>query len=50
LIIQCATLRKESRGLHYSLTWPNRDDEHFQKDTILNNPAPIILPERLNSH
>ncbi|MDR1488083.1 MAG: L-aspartate oxidase [Deltaproteobacteria bacterium] len=49
LIIQCATLRKESRGLHYSLTWPNRDDKNFLRDTVLSNPAPIILPERLSA-
>jgi L-aspartate oxidase len=35
LIIQCATLRKESRGLHYSLSWPNRDDARFKSDTVL---------------
>jgi L-aspartate oxidase len=35
LIIQCAAHRKESRGLHYTLKYPQRDDNRWQKDTIL---------------
>ncbi|MDX2227421.1 MAG: L-aspartate oxidase [Verrucomicrobiae bacterium] len=34
LIIDCALLRKESRGLHYTLDHPHRDDRHWLKDTI----------------
>ncbi|MBW2107334.1 MAG: L-aspartate oxidase [Deltaproteobacteria bacterium] len=38
LIIQSASLRKESRGLHYNLQYPNKDDRHWLKDTILRRP------------
>lgn len=35
LIIECATIRKESRGLHYNLQYPYRDDKNWLKDTVL---------------
>ena len=35
LIIDSALLRKESRGLHYTLDFPSLDDKNFKKDTIL---------------
>ncbi len=35
LIVQCAILRKESRGLHYTVDYPEVDNLHFSKDTIL---------------
>lgn len=38
LIIKCAMHRKESRGLHYTLEYPNRDDSRWQKDTIIRRP------------
>ncbi len=38
LIIQSACLRKESRGLHYNLQCPEKDDRHWLKDTILRRP------------
>jgi L-aspartate oxidase len=38
LIITCALHRKESRGLHYNIGYPRRDDRMWQKDTILRRP------------
>ncbi len=35
LIVQCASLRKESRGLHYILDYPEKNDRDFLHDTIL---------------
>jgi len=35
LVVACALSRKESRGLHYILEYPNTDDEHWKKDTIV---------------
>jgi L-aspartate oxidase len=38
LIIKCAQHRKESRGLHYTLEYPRRDDNRWLKDTVLRRP------------
>jgi L-aspartate oxidase len=35
LIVECATLRKESRGLHYTLDYPTTDDANALKDTVV---------------
>ena len=35
LIIQSALARKESRGLHYIVEYPERNDEYYKKDTII---------------
>jgi L-aspartate oxidase len=43
LIVTSAQLRKESRGLHYTLSWPARDDANFLRDTVLLRGKP--LPE-----
>jgi L-aspartate oxidase len=35
LIIACAMLRKESRGLHTTTNYPERDDRIFLRDTVI---------------
>src|SRR5215472_16734178 len=35
LIVECASRRKESRGLHYTLDYPTRDDHNWNRDTVL---------------
>ena len=35
LIVDCALLRKESRGLHYTLDYPETDDQRFQQNTVV---------------
>jgi L-aspartate oxidase len=35
LVVECATRRKESRGLHYTLDYPAADDHNWLRDTVL---------------
>ena len=35
LIVRCALKRKESRGLHYTIDYPETDDIHCKHDTIV---------------
>jgi len=35
LVVKCASHRKESRGLHYNIGYPDRDDRRWQKETII---------------
>ena len=37
LIVAMATTRKESRGLHYTLDYPERDDVNFKRDSLLSS-------------
>jgi len=35
IVIECAQRRRESRGLHYNVDHPERDDAHFAADTLV---------------
>jgi L-aspartate oxidase len=35
LIVRCAQRRRESRGLHFTETYPHRDSERYLRDTVL---------------
>jgi L-aspartate oxidase len=38
LIVDCARRRKESRGLHFNIHYPERDDRRWRRDTVLRRP------------
>lgn len=39
LITYSASLRKESRGLHYNIDFPYQDDKNFLRPTLVQNPV-----------
>jgi L-aspartate oxidase len=41
IIIRCALHRKESRGLHYNIAYPEKNDLRWKKDTVLRRPFVI---------
>ena len=38
LIIRCALRRLESRGLHYNIEYPEKNDERWKRNTVLRRP------------
>jgi L-aspartate oxidase len=40
LIIRCARLRHESRGLHSTLDYPHPEDHSWRRDTVVGLDAP----------
>jgi len=40
LIVESALIRHESRGLHYNVDYPERDDQQWARDTLLRR-APV---------
>lgn len=48
LIIQAATIRKESRGLHYVVDYPDTDDANWKKETILDRKENRLWPDSTN--
>ncbi|MDT7602896.1 MAG: L-aspartate oxidase [Acidobacteriota bacterium] len=48
LVARCALRREESRGAHYRVDFPQRDDAHWRAHTIIRKGAEIGASETIN--
>lgn len=45
LIVKPALAREESRGAHYRNDFPSRDDQHFQKHSVMKSQDTVRFEE-----